>query len=81
MNKRFNSRLLALLLAWWLIASFVLPIRAASPEGDAVAIRTAEDLRAFSKNCALDTWSRGKTVILAADLDLEGCSPAGWCGT
>ena len=72
MNKRFNSRLLALLLAWWLIASFVLPIRAASPEGDAVANRTAEDLRAFSKNCALDTWSRGKTVILAADLDLEG---------
>ena len=70
MNKRLNSRLLALLLAWWLIASFVLPAaKAAGPE--AVTISTVEDLLRFQKNCALDTWSQGRTVILTADLDLK----------
>lgn len=69
MNKRLNNRLLALLLAWWLIASFVLPAaKAAGPE--AVTISTVEDLLRFQKNCALDSWSRGKTFLLTADLDL-----------
>lgn len=69
MNKRFNNRLPALLLAWWLLASFALPMaRAAS--GDTVAVSSAEDLRQLAKNCALDTWSQGKTVLLTADLDL-----------
>lgn len=72
MNRRFNNRLLALLLAWWLIASFPLPASwaAASPEEDSITVSSAEDLRQLAKNCALDTWSRGKTVLLAADLDL-----------
>lgn len=73
MNKRFNDRLTALLLAGWLIASFALPVAgAAGPEGDTVAISTEEELRRLAKDCALDTWSRGKTFILTADLDLEG---------
>lgn len=71
MNKRFNNRLPALLLAWWMIASFALPITGAvGPAGDIVTLSTAEDLRQLAKKCALDTWSQGKTVVLAADLDL-----------
>lgn len=71
MNKRFNSRLPALLLAWWLITSLSLPPAwAAAPERDTVTLSTAEDLRQLAKDCALDTWSQGKTVILTADLDL-----------
>ena len=72
MNKRFNNRILALLLAWWLIVSFALPkTRAAEPE-DTVTISTLEDWNSFAKNCTLDAWSRGKTVLLTADLDLTG---------
>lgn len=73
MNKRFNDRLTALLLAGWLIASFALPVtRAAGPEEDTVTISTEEELRRLAKDCALDTWSRGKTFVLTADLDLAG---------
>ena len=72
MNKRLNNRILALLLAWWLIASFALPaVKAAAPE-DSVTLSTAEDWERFVKNCALDAWSEGRTVLLAADLDLSG---------
>ena len=64
MNKRFTDRLLALLLAWWLLASFAMPMTRAEP-GDTVTISTVEDLLRFAKSCALDTWSQGKTVVLA----------------
>lgn len=71
MNKRLTDRLLSLLLAGWLLGSFVIPAVQAAP-ADTVTISTAEELRQFAKNCSLDTWSQGKTVVLAADLDLEG---------
>ena len=54
MNKRFTDRLLALLLAWWLLASFAMPMTRAEP-GDTVTISTVEDLLRFAKGCALDT--------------------------
>jgi len=69
MRKGFN-RLFSLLLALWLLAALALPVWAA-PE-DAVTISSVEDLARFGKNCALDTWSQGKTVTLTADLDLSG---------
>ena len=73
MNKRFNDRLLSLLLAWWLIAALAIPlIEAAAPDENTVTISTVADLQAFSKNCSLDTWSQGKVVVLTADLDLDG---------
>ena len=69
MNKRFHNRLSALLLAGWLISSLALPaVRAAG--GDTVTVSSAEDLRQLAEDCALDTWSQGKTVLLTADLDL-----------
>ncbi len=72
MNKRFNNRLLALLLAWWLISTLAVPLaKASAPEGERIVISSVEDLRRLAKNCALDTWSQKKTVVLAADLDLE----------
>ena len=70
MIKRHTARISALLLALWLTASPLLPAWAAPP--DAVTISTAEDLRQLAKSCSLDTWSRGKTVTLTADVDLGG---------
>ena len=37
-----------------------------------IYIEDAEDLIELSKNCRLDTWSYGKTVILKNDISLEG---------
>ena len=39
---------------------------------DTVTLKTPEDLIALSKKCVSDTWSKGKTVVLANDIDLSG---------
>lgn len=44
----------------------------AAPDEQAVTISTVAEFKDFAKNCSLDTWSQGKTVTLAADLNLEG---------
>ena len=73
MNKRFIRKWFSLLLAGWLLASpVVLTARALSAEPETVTISSEADLLAFAKSCTLDTWSQGKTVVLAADLDLAG---------
>ena len=69
-NKRF-SRLLALALSFMLGLSLSLPALAAG-EDDIIYIHTAKDLCAFSDSCAYDAWSRGKTVLLTADISLRG---------
>ncbi len=72
MTKRIQ-RLSALLLALCLALSLAAPAAyAAQAEEAAVTISSEDDLRAFAKSCALDTWSQGKTVRLTADLDLMG---------
>ena len=69
MRKRVD-RLFPILLAVWILTSLVLPARAT--EESTVTISNVADLQRFGKNCALDTWSQGKTVTLTADLDLSG---------
>ena len=69
-NKRF-SRLLALALSLVLSLSLSLPALAAG-EDDIIYIHTAKDLCALSDSCAYDVWSRGKTVLLTADISLRG---------
>ena len=53
----------ALLMAVTLL--FTLAAPAALAAESTVTIKTAEDLAELSRNCTLDTWSQGKTVILA----------------
>ncbi len=69
MRKRVD-RLFPILLAVWILTSLVLP--AWATEESTVTISNVVDLQRFGKNCALDTWSQGKTVTLTADLDLSG---------
>ena len=61
-------KLTALLLAVWLLAGTAQPM--AWSDGDEITISSAKELVGFSKSCALDTWSQGKTVRLTADIDL-----------
>ena len=60
----------ALLMAVTLL--FTLAAPAALAAESTVTIKTAGDLMELSRNCTLDTWSQGKTVILENDLDLHG---------
>lgn len=68
--KRQWNKLLSFLLAAAVLLCALPPLTFA--ESGTVTIRTAEDLAALSENCALDSWSRGKTIVLAADVDLAG---------
>ncbi len=73
MTKRISRRLPALLLALCLLACLTAPVSyAVQGSASVITISNEEELRSFAKNCALDTWSQGKTVRLAADLDLAG---------
>ena len=65
--KRIHNRL-AILLIFARLLSLAAPVGAA---GSRITIRTPEDLVELSRRCSLDSWSRGKTVVLSADLDLS----------
>ena len=69
---RLPTRLAALLLALLLLVPLVpvTPASADSADG-AIHIANAEDFASFARSCTLDSWSRGRTFILDADLTLE----------
>ena len=72
--KTYNRsiRTAAMALAAVLVLSLALPYAALAAEQDTISIRSAADLVKLSQNCTLNTWSRGKTVVLEADIDLSG---------
>ncbi len=64
-------RFRALALSALLLLS-LLPITNALADGDgAIHIKTEEELQSFARSCTLDSWSRGKKVVLDNDLVLE----------
>lgn len=64
-----SRSLCALVLALCLLAGLTAP---AAGAGGLVILETPEDLMTFSRNCTLDSWSRGRTARLMADIDLSG---------
>lgn len=65
MIKRVFSLLMCLLL-------ICAQLPAAHAEKAELSIASAEDFMAFAENCRLDSYSRGLSVSLAADIDLSG---------
>ena len=66
-----RARVTALLLTLALCLALV-PAAGAADSAQTVYLDSAADFAAFAKNCSLDTWSQGKTVILRADISLSG---------
>ncbi len=70
-NNRI-PKLVALCLAFCLCVSFLCPTSALAEETHVtIHIQTQEDLEELAKNCQLDTWSQGKTILLDNDLTLS----------
>lgn len=65
-----SLRLTSIMLALAVLLSVSLPAAALAADRDTITIRTGADPAALSQSCTLDTWSRGKTVVLAAGMDL-----------
>lgn len=71
--KKQRKRLLSALLSLCMLASLLAPAACAEGEETAVLeISTADQLLALARDCRLDSWSRGRTVVLTADIDLTG---------
>lgn len=67
---KLRNKFLAILLALVLMFSMAAP--AWATDGNTLHIGSVDDLMDFSRKCALDSWSRDKTVYLDNDLDLSG---------
>ena len=71
MKKTNLHRLCALALGALLLLS-LFPFTSALADGDgAIHIKTEEDLQSLARSCTLDSYSRGKKVVLDNDLVLE----------
>ena len=68
MSKRVSVMISLLLLAALILS--LCPIAFAEDDG-VIRIRTAEELAELARECALDTWSNGKKVVLENDLSLS----------
>ena len=66
-----RSRKLAAGLLALLLCVSLLPVSALAESVSSYYVGTAEELVELSDKCALDTWSRGVTVVLTADIDLS----------
>ena len=71
MSKRC-SILIVLLLLFALVLCPGAMAEEAEQEITVIRIRTAEDLMDLARECALDTWSNDKKVVLDNDLSLSG---------
>ncbi len=68
---RMKNRISAMLLAVVFAASICLPSLMAFADDSVITIESGEQLAAFAKKCKSDSWSRGKTVRLEADIDIS----------
>ena len=72
------KRLLSALVSLCMLAGLLAPaVCAEGEETITMQIATADQLVALAKDCRLDSWSRGRTVELTADIDLTGTGFSG----
>lgn len=72
------DRLLAAVLSLCLLAGLLAPaVRAEETTPETIQIATAEQLEALARDCRLDSWSVGRTVVVTEDIDLTGSNFAG----
>ena len=70
-KRKFARRWAAVFIILVMFANTVFPSFSLTENGEIIHIKTAEDLKELAKNCILDTWSKGKTVVLDNDLTLD----------
>lgn len=71
--KKLRNKIASLIAAGAMSISLIVPVYAASSDSsNVITISTAEEFIGFAKSCSLDKWSHGKTIKLAADINLSG---------
>ena len=70
-----KNRIVALSVSISILLSLLIPLlipTVALASEETIYISSAEDLLELSKKCSYDAWSTGKTVVLTADISLDG---------
>ncbi len=67
-----KNRILAGVLAAVPIIYMISALQPIFAQTETITISSTEELIGFSRNCTLDSWSRGKTAELTCDIVLEG---------
>lgn len=71
-NSKLFRRLTSLLLAAALTAALAIPVFAEGAQSsETIYINSITELLAVAERCSIDSWSKGKTVILQQDLSLD----------
>ncbi|MGN0642923.1 MAG: hypothetical protein ACI4JJ_07230 [Huintestinicola sp.] len=70
-TKRLTALITAAAMFISCLSANIMPLTVYSASVNTVYIETAEDLISLSANCRLDSWSKGKTVVLKKDIILS----------
>jgi hypothetical protein len=62
---------ISMIMTLLLLSMQVWPVLAAGASPQTVYVFDADDLCKLSKDCSFDKWSKGRTVVLKADIDLK----------
>jgi ABC-type transporter Mla subunit MlaD len=65
------SSVISMIMILSLLSMQVSPVLAAAASPQTVYVFDADDLCKLSQDCSFDKWSKGRTVVLKADIDLE----------
>lgn len=72
MNQLWYKRGIAFLMTVLLVVGIPFSPQVMASDGGIISISSEKDWADFVKKCKLDSWSKGKTVVLEADLNLNG---------
>ena len=75
LNTKFNKILAVMLSLLIIFVAFgnIIPyvVQAEEADSDVIVISSARELIEFANNCKYDSYSRGRTVRLATDINLS----------
>ena len=72
MNRPWCKSVVAFFMTIALVTGFPFSSQVIASDGGVISISSEQDWADFVRQCKLDSWSKGKTVVLEADLNLNG---------
>lgn len=75
MQMKTKMKILCAILSFSMVFTLLLPLLSpivSFADNETILISSADDFIDFAKNCSYDLWSKGKSFLLTADIDLQG---------
>ena len=72
---KIKMKILSGILSVSMVFTLLLPLLSpvvSFADSETILINSADDFINFAKNCSYDLWSKGKSFLLTADIDLQG---------